>query len=101
MVNIKQHSRGEWATESPSLDHIKIGSLQRIADATELMARNYVDMQISLDYWKQRAISAEQEIERLKHSRAGYMAALTKLRNENANRQPRLRVRQIDVWKWC
>lgn len=44
------HSRIEWRTTGdqdntpPSDDRIKIGCLQRIADATELMARRYQDL---------------------------------------------------------
>lgn len=55
-----QHSRTHWRTTGdhddtpPSDDRIKIGCLQRIADATELMARRYQDLIDERDRYKQR-----------------------------------------------
>ncbi|MEO8647852.1 MAG: hypothetical protein ABI539_01675 [Acidobacteriota bacterium] len=64
------------------METIQIGAMCRIADATEQMATNYVQMQRDLEYYKWLAKSRMKECERLKHSRAGYMAALTKLRRQ-------------------
>lgn len=81
----REHSRTNWTTEVdgwPGVDRINIGSLQRIADATEAMAKNHDQMQSDLDWYKSQYTRHLAEIQRLKNSRAGYMAALTKLRRK-------------------
>lgn len=63
----RQESRGKWGSGQArelDRDQIKTGCLLRIADATELMAKNYEDLISARDcaveaaeYWKQIADS--------------------------------------------
>jgi hypothetical protein len=49
----KEQSRQEWYREGPLTDEqLKIGAIQRIADATEAMAKNYVALQDERDRYK-------------------------------------------------
>lgn len=66
---LRDRSRENWTEggerESPSYEAINAGSLQRIADATELMARSYVALIEERDRYKrwyeeERAVSARQ-----------------------------------------
>ena len=56
---LKDASKKNWTAPVdkeggyPGDENVKIGCLQRIADATEAMAKNYTDMQNSLDWLKQ------------------------------------------------
>ena len=52
--SFKEHSRENWhAANGPiTNEQLKVGCLQRIADATEVMAANYVRMQNNLDQYK-------------------------------------------------
>ena len=82
---LKDWSRNDWTVEaeiSPSLEHLKLGAILRIADAVEKTAANYDQLRRDKEYYERLAKSRYQEMERLKHSRAGYMAALTRLRNK-------------------
>ena len=84
-TSYKDHSRTTWTTEQesfPGIERVNAGSLQRIADATEQMAKNIVQLQRDHDWYRDMYRSAQKEVEHLKHSRAGYMAALTKLRRK-------------------
>ena len=43
MADFRGDSREVW-TSAKTVEHINAGSLQRIADATELMARRHLDL---------------------------------------------------------
>lgn len=81
--SFKAHSETDWITQTedfPGIEKINAGSLQRIADAAEAMAKNHLRLQSDLEYYQRRCKSLESEVQRIKFSRAGYMAALTKLK---------------------
>lgn len=82
--SLKEHSKSSWAAidDSPSIEQLQFGALQRIADATEAMAQNYVLLQADRDYYRAECRRLEDEIQHLKNSRAGYMAHLTRLRRK-------------------
>ena len=48
MATFKESSKQSW-TSAGSVEHINAGSLQRIADACELMAGNYLRLQSDLE----------------------------------------------------
>lgn len=55
MANFKEASRKEWFSPSGEInsrEEINTGSLQRIADATEKMASNYIQLQNDRDRYK-------------------------------------------------
>lgn len=77
MVSWKDHSRTAWhsapdADAPPLDDRIKIGCLQRIADATEKMAQSYAALIEERDLYKRWY----DEEERRRHSAERRIAAL-------------------------
>lgn len=58
MATMRDVSRDQW-TGQGSIDQINAGSLQRIADATEAMAKNYVALQDERDRLKRWLADAE------------------------------------------
>lgn len=83
--NLKQESRGDFTTNKdgfPGVDLINMASLQRIADATEAMAKYHVQILKDLEWYRDRCRDLQAEVETLKNSRAGYKAALAKLRKK-------------------
>lgn len=67
-MSMRSESRKEWATRSGTATEaeIKLGALQRIADATEVMARDRVAMEAEIErlrrattYWRERCDRAE------------------------------------------
>jgi hypothetical protein len=55
LSNLNEASRKAYDThgERPTFEEIQTGALQRIADATELMARSYITLIKSRDNYKQ------------------------------------------------
>jgi hypothetical protein len=63
MANFKESSRINFSSAN-TIEHIQTGCLQRIADATELMASNYTQLQNDRDnykrwYYDERELSAK------------------------------------------
>lgn len=97
-ISFREMSKTGWTTtfedgqsEWPGYERINTGSLQRIADATELMAKGYVEMQNEIDRLKRMLTDRSKTIEyyqdtnkALRFSIAGYKAHLTRLRNKIA-----------------
>ena len=61
MPNFKEHSKDYNWNSTGAIEHINAGSLQRIADATEKMAGNYVRMENDLERYK-RWYEAERKL---------------------------------------
>ncbi len=71
-MTLRQESKKDWNPASfntATRDEINCGSLQRIADACELMARRYQDLiaerdrlKTSRDIWEERARRRERQI---------------------------------------
>lgn len=80
MADFRESSRAGW-TSARTVEHINAGSLQRIADATELMARRHLDLIRERDDYERRykaAIERELALERKLSAARGQ---ITKLRN--------------------
>jgi len=86
--SLKEESRRRDYTTAkdgfPGVDLINMASLQRIADATEAMANYHVQILKDLEWYRDRCRALQAEVETLKNSRAGYKAALAKLRKKHA-----------------
>jgi hypothetical protein len=85
---IRDLSRTGWTAEAdsyPGTEIVQLGCLQRIADSTEKMASNYTQLQNDLDWYKRQYAQQKDEIQHLRNSRAGYIAALTRLKNKIAD----------------
>lgn len=79
MPNMRQDSRKEWGSGS-SVQDINAGSLQRIADATEAMAKNWNALTAERDryeHWYRREVDLRESAER---SNSALRGVITKLR---------------------
>ena len=81
-INYKQASRANWVgegsnvdkcSEFPGIDYVNMASLQRIADATELMAKRHQELLADVDWhmkrgdrWKDNAEKYQRQIKALK-----------------------------------
>ena len=55
MANLRELSKQNFTiNDGKTIEHLNSGSLQRIADATELMARRYTEVIDSANYYKGR-----------------------------------------------
>lgn len=72
--NYREESRSQWGThDDMSLVQVQTGAILRIADATEIMAKNFLDMQRenqslreSRDNYQKMWLRAERRISALK-----------------------------------
>jgi hypothetical protein len=72
-----------------TLDEVEVGVLQRIADASELMASNFLELQTSRDYYKRRALQAEELSNHLQRRISSFKGQITKLKNKaNEDKRP-------------
>lgn len=79
--NCRQLSKQNWTGEKTN-DDINTGSLQRIADACELMASNYLKLQSDLKFQKDRA-DRNYELWRSEEKANRYLRAnITRLKNK-------------------
>jgi regulator of replication initiation timing len=82
--NYRELSKRELGNvgDNYGLDQVNAGSLQRIADAAEMMAQNYIETQEMLLKVNRQNSALRLENKKLKESRAGHKAAFTKLKNK-------------------
>lgn len=81
MGNFRQISRQEWSA-ADTVESINAGSLQRIADATEAMAKGHVELANERDRLKGWAENRQQRIERLERQNAALRGVITRLRRK-------------------
>jgi hypothetical protein len=84
-TTLKDKSRKNWDTQHEEFlgyDELKVGALQRIADATEAMAKNHIQLINELERYKsyythtlKRAVNAER-------SNAALRGVITKLKRK-------------------
>ncbi len=79
--NLREASKHNW-TSSNRIEDINAGSLQRIADAAEAMAKNYLRLQEDLDYLKGRVQVLRKRAERAERSNAALRGVITKMKNK-------------------
>lgn len=82
--NLKDVSKGQWGTigDNPTTQEIQTGCLQRIADATELMAKNHAQLQKDAEYWKTQYYHELNRREAWQRSATSYKAHFTRLKNK-------------------
>lgn len=83
--SFKESSRISYLTEgdNPTTDELQLGCLQRIADATELMAKPFIKMVQDLEWYSKERTRLLNENDHLKNRIAGHKAAYTKLKNKS------------------
>ena len=82
----KDESRKNWgrSDRGPTDDELKLGALLRIADATEVMAREYQRLINDRDMYKRWFDNAEDERDRLGRSNSALRGQITRLRKRIA-----------------
>lgn len=71
-------------TELESLDaeRVGVGALMRIADAVETVAKDRIQLEKSLKYYKDAYENSQAEIANLNHKISGYKSHITRLKNK-------------------
>lgn len=79
----KDEARKNWGCDdrTPNNDELKLGALLRIADATEVMGREYLKLISDRNLYKRWYDEARSRCERLERSNASLRGHITKLRN--------------------
>ena len=83
--NWKKISKVEWATlgqddSNDTREKVKLGSLQRIADACELMAQNHAELIRDRDNFKRWYEEGKADLQRAENSNRSLRGQITKLR---------------------
>jgi len=76
-MNMRQSSKQEWDSSS-TVEHINVGSLQRIADGVEKMAGSYSSIISERDLYKRISEEQSVRIKKLKGTIAALRAWLTR-----------------------
>jgi len=71
--------------DNPDREELKIGALLRIADATEVMSKNYSDLIRERDRYKKWYQNQREKNERLEKTIAGQKGWITRFRNKLNN----------------
>lgn len=82
----KTESKKTWYSEkqeTPNIEQLSFGCLQRIADATEVMAKNYNELIRERDLYKKRYENVSSENDRLRRSVASYKGKLKTAKSKN------------------
>lgn len=81
----KEESKKNWYTEMPvTNEDLQTGCLQRIADATELMASNYLKLQADLESWKKWGKEKQAKLEAAERRIIALKGVITKLKKKSA-----------------
>jgi septal ring factor EnvC (AmiA/AmiB activator) len=84
---LKEASKVNWcvkvqnAGDYPGDNNLQLGCLMRIADATEMMAKRYTEMQDNLDWYKKKYAEHREEIKRMERQIAAYKGHIRRLKN--------------------
>lgn len=84
MGSTREQSRKDWACDNDR-DLLKLGCLQRIADATEAMARRHAELMADLDMYKRMYKAAIERGDALERRNAGLRGYITRLKRRIAN----------------
>lgn len=81
----RNHSKQDWNSEN-TIEAINAGSLQRIADATEKMSANYVNLQNDLDRYKRWYSERCEVVSKKNKTISSLRGQITKLKNKLATK---------------
>jgi hypothetical protein len=79
----KEESKEDWYVDSEQVlsdERLKLGAILRIADATEVMARNYQTLIDERNMYKRWWVAAESQKGRLKRANAALLGVIKKLK---------------------
>lgn len=78
----KDYSKTNFTIEKPTWELVKIGCLQRIADACELMASNYTTLQSDRDLYKRWYYEKVGQLNQRDRTIANLRGQITKLKKK-------------------
>lgn len=81
----REASRKNWGlfkTDSPTIDELNSGALQRIADATELMATNHIQMSKDLAWYKSQYELRGKILDQFEKKISSYKGVITRMKNK-------------------
>lgn len=86
-VSYREESLKDWGVilekdEKITDSRLQLGAILRIADASEVMAKNHIKLQRDLDYYKRLAEDRAKSNEFLRRSNAALRGHLTRLRSK-------------------
>lgn len=87
----REASRADWGTnidpetENLSVEHVRTGAFLRIADALETVAKDRIQMEKDLKYYKEAYNKSKDKIESLTRSISSYKSHITRLKNKINN----------------
>lgn len=80
-LTLRQRSKADYSPNGEnSYELINAGSLQRIADATELMASKYIQMEKDLKWYKEMYAKHSDKISHFEKSNAALKGHITRLK---------------------
>jgi hypothetical protein len=81
--SLRKESRTDYTidSEKTTLEQLNTGAILRIADATEAMAKNHVQLQSERDRLQRWYNEENQKAKKLERSNAALRGQITKLRN--------------------
>ena len=82
-MNMRESSKQNW-TSNNTIEQINAGSFQRIADACEVMAKNYAALIAERDRWKSRGNYWRGQAEYASRRVSALKGQITKLKNQRA-----------------
>lgn len=78
-MKLRESSHKDWQS-GDTIEHINAGSLQRIADATELMAKNYAELIAERDQARRSETYWRDEADRIARSNNALRGVITKMK---------------------
>lgn len=88
MANYKDLSRENYGisdNDTPTFEQVQLGCLQRIANASEAIAKKYVQMEVNLTWYKNKYKENVEEIKLLKNRIRGIKARITRDKKHGNN----------------
>jgi hypothetical protein len=85
--SFKKESRKDWVAADgakPDNEQLRLGCLQRIADATEKMAESYDRMRDSRDWYKSLHESARKREDKLERRIRSLKGVITRMKSKEA-----------------
>lgn len=88
----RKESRFNWGRdtkegENLTIEQINCGAMMRIADATEAMAKNHVQLQADYDFMRRSRDSYRAECEQLRNTNRTLRGVITKLKKKSVKNQ--------------
>lgn len=81
MATQREQSKMEWEGRGTAED-LQLGCLQRIADASEKMAGNYIQLQNDRDWYKKRYYEQQESMNKLHRTISALKGVITKMKKK-------------------